>query len=121
MLNSALLTIVEDAGSAVLTLIEGVTQEEFRRSRLTRSEVLLHTKTVSDALASIPEATRPLLAEIDWPGWSACARAIADPTSPDADDALWFAITALMPATLMWMRVYRKDQPQLFAFKPESL
>ncbi|WP_028312836.1 hypothetical protein [Derxia gummosa] len=117
MLNSALLTIVEDAGSAVLTLIEGVEQQEFLRSRLTRTEVLLQTKTVSDALAGVPEATRPLLPEIDWAGWNAAARAIADPTSPDAEDALWFAITALLPATLMWLRVYRKDQPQLFAFK----
>jgi len=117
MLNSALLTIVEDAGTAVLTLIEGVEQKDFQRSRLTRSEVLLHTKVVSDALASIPEATRPLLPEIDWKGWNAAARAIADPTSPDAEDALWFAITALMPATLMWIRVYRKDQPQLFSFQ----
>ena len=32
------------------------------------------------------------------------------------DEALWFAVRSLVPATLMWLRVYRESNPELFGF-----
>jgi hypothetical protein len=31
-------------------------------------------------------------------------------------EALWFAIASLVPATLLWLRVYKQAQPGLFAW-----
>lgn len=33
---------------------------------------------------------------------------------PQLDEALWFATTSLVPALLLWLRVYRQGQPELF-------
>jgi hypothetical protein len=34
------------------------------------------------------------------------------------DEALWFACEAMVPATLLWLRVYRQNQPELFRMAP---
>ncbi len=117
MLNASLLTIIEEAGIAVLTLTEGLEKDEFLASRLTRAEVLRQVNTMADCAASIPSHAQTMLAEIDWEGWRTVARQLVE--SPAAQqEALWFAVRSLAPATLMWLRVYRKNQPGIFEFKP---
>lgn len=39
---------------------------------------------------------------------------LAGPPGETLDEALWFASQSLVPATLLWLRVYRQSQPDLF-------
>lgn len=116
LLNSALLSIVEDAGTSILTLTEGLERDELMRSRLTRAEVTRQLRSLVAATSNMRPEGRTRLPEVDWPGWDTVGRALDQPGA-EQDDALWFAITSLAPATLMWLRVYRKDQPEIFEFK----
>lgn len=117
MLNASLLSIIEEAGINVLTLTEGVEKEEFLSSRLTRAEVGRQVKVMTDIAAKLPPQTCTLMAEVDWAGWAAMARQLNEP-GPAAGDALWFAARSLIPATVMWLRVYRNNQPELFDYTP---
>lgn len=117
MLNASLLSIIEEAGVAVLTLTEGLEKDEFLASRLTRPETQRHLKIMGESAASLPPTMRPLLAEVDWSGWQIVARQLGE-NSDAEQEALWFAVRALVPATLMWLRVYRTNQPEVFECKP---
>ena len=117
MFSASLLSIIEEASVAVLTLTEGLEREEFLHSRLTRAEVGRQLKTMTDIAIKLPPETRTMMAEVDWEGWEATARRLSQP-GPEADDALWFATQALIPATIMWLRVYRQNQPELFEYTP---
>jgi uncharacterized protein with HEPN domain len=117
MLNASLLSIIEEAGIAVLTLTEGLEKDEFLASRLTRAETRRQIKTLSESVANLAPQTQTTLAEVDWGGWHTVARQLgADPS--EEQEALWFAVRALVPATLMWLRVYRKERPDIFECKP---
>ena len=115
MLNASLLAIIEEASIAVLTLAEGLEKEEFLNSRLTRAEVRRQVKVMTDIAGKLPPQTCTLMAEVDWAGWAATARQLNEPGQA-ADDALWFAARSLIPATVMWLRVYRNNQPELFDY-----
>ena len=119
MLNASLLSIIEDAGVAVLTLTEGLDEGEFLASRLTRAETARQLRIMSDAAANLPPQVHTLLAEVDWDGWQTVAHQI-DAGGEAEREALWFAVRSLAPATLMWLRVYRKSLPEIFECKPES-
>ncbi len=115
MLNASLLSILEEASIAALTLTEGAEEAEFLNSRLTRAEVSRQIRVMTDIAGRLPARTRALMAEVDWAGWAATARQL-DGFGAEADDALWFAVRSLIPATIMWLRVYRKNQPELFDY-----
>ena len=117
MLLGAMLSLIEEAGVVVLTLTEGLEQSEFLGSFLTRREVQRQLATITLTVANLPTASRQRLPEIDWDGWSACALGL-DRGGEAEDDALWFALRSLVPATLMWLRVYRSSQPELFSLAP---
>jgi uncharacterized protein with HEPN domain len=112
MITAPMLTLVEAAGEAVLTLTEGLQQGELLRSRLTRAEVQ-RLQRLADTLADAPDALRQLMPEIDWAGWRATRLALPD-AGAQQDEALWFAVRSLVPATLSWLRVYRRSHPHLF-------
>jgi uncharacterized protein with HEPN domain len=117
MLNASLLSIIEEAGVAVLTLTEGVEKDEFLASHLTRAETQRQIRIMGESAANLPPPMRSLLAEVDWSGWQTVARQLGE--NRDAEqEALWFAVRALVPATLMWLRVYRTNQPEVFECKP---
>ena len=117
MLNASLLSIIEEAGIAVLTLSEGLEKDELLASRLTRAETLRQVKIMSGTAASLPPQTQSLLAEVDWEGWRTVAKQLGEGRTAE-QEALWFAVRSLAPATLMWLRVYRKSQPEIFEYKP---
>lgn len=125
MINASLLSIIEEAGAAVLILTEGLEKEEFLASRITRAETQRQIKTLSHSIANLSRQVQTTLAEVDWAGWDAVARQLGRDTgthpSGAEQDALWFAVRALVPATLMWLRVYRKQQPEIFECKPLTL
>lgn len=117
MLNASLLSIIEEAGVAVLTLTEGLEKDEFLASRLTRAETQRQVKTLSESIANLSPQTLGMLAEVDWAGWHTVARQLGADKNAE-QDALWFAVCSLVPATLMWLRVYRTNQPEIFECKP---
>lgn len=90
-------------------------QAEFLRSRLTRDAVRRQVLTISDTAANLAPEARALLPEIDWDGWTGAARSLSA-GGTDESEALWFAVRSLVSATLMWLRVYRNNQPALFSF-----
>jgi uncharacterized protein with HEPN domain len=114
LLGSALLAIVDEAGRGVLTLTEGLEPAEFLRSRLTRAEVLKLLRQLAAGMAEVPVGARERLPEIDWAAWAALQPRL-DSGPPEAQgEALWFAVQSLVPATLLWLEVYRRDEPGLF-------
>lgn len=117
MLNASLLSIIEEAGIAVLTLTEGLEKDEFLSSRLTRAETQRHVKIIGESIVSMPLNTQALLAEVDWGGWQTVTRQLGE-NSHAEQEALWFSVRSLVPATLMWLRVYRENQPEIFECKP---
>jgi uncharacterized protein with HEPN domain len=117
MVNASLLSIIEEAGIAVLTLTEGLEKDEFLASRLTRAETRRQVRTVSESIANLAPQTLATLAEVDWEGWHTVARQLGAKPGEE-QDALWFAVRSLVPATLMWLRVYRKERPDIFECKP---
>lgn len=116
--TGALLAIMDQAGIAVATLTEGLEHDELLRSKLTRAEVLRQLRLLAGSAQAIGAHVRQLMPEVDWSGWEAIGRQLALPPRPAQEDAqaeaLWFACESLVPATLLWLRVHRKDQGQLF-------
>ncbi|HSD36036.1 MAG TPA: hypothetical protein VLC92_00925 [Rhodocyclaceae bacterium] len=115
MFSAALLRIIEEAGSSVLILTEGLERDEFLRSRLTRSEVCHQLSIMAGGLGGLPAEVHTAMPEVGWDGWRTTARLLLVPGA-EQDEALWFAVLSLVPATLMWLRVYRQNQPELFSF-----
>lgn len=114
LLNAALLGILEEAGVAILTLTEGLAPEEFFSSRITQQEVLRQMRIMADTAANLPDDLKLKMVEIDWAGWSILGMELKIIGSAERD-ALWFGVRSLVPATLMWMRVYKNDAPELFS------
>jgi hypothetical protein len=118
ILDSALLGLIEQAGIGVATLTEGLERQELLRSRLTRAEVLRQLKTLADSASQVDAAVRCAMPELDWIGWDAMRARLALPPGAALDESLSFAVEALVPATLLWLRVYQHSQPELFRLAP---
>ncbi len=116
MLDAAMLSIIDEAGVNVLTLTEGLDEIEFFATRLTRQEVGRQVATMAGILQRLSAGLRTDFAELDWEGWEGVWRLLEAP-GESGKHALWFAVRSLVPATLMWLRVYRQSHPKLFAFE----
>lgn len=112
--TSARLAIIEQSATAAMILTEGVERDELLRSRGTRAEVQRQLRILADSAAGIAPEVRAAMPEIDWSGWQAMGAQLRLPPGVVLDDALWFACEALVPATLLWLRVHRRSQPALF-------
>jgi uncharacterized protein with HEPN domain len=117
MITTTMLQLIEQAGEDTLLLIDGLEEADFRRSRLTRHEVLQRLTLIAGTLDGLPASAQAALPEIDWPGWRVVRQALL-PAGPASDDTAWFAARALVPATLSWLRVYRTAEPALFSLTP---
>jgi uncharacterized protein with HEPN domain len=117
MLNGALFAIIEEATSAVLILSEETEQAELLASRLTRAEVQRQLLIIADMMAELSAEMRKQMPELEWDGWATTGRALRAGSKDEAGEALWFAARSLVPATVMWLRVYRRNQPELFTFQ----
>lgn len=116
--TSALLALIEQAGLAVATLAEGLEEADLRRSRLTRAEVLRHLRVLACSAIAVPPSAREDMPELDWEGWRLLSLRLQAETGEDLDEAIWFATHSVVSATLLWLRVYRQSQPQLFLMAP---
>jgi hypothetical protein len=118
LINSALLGLIEEAGTSVAILIEGLERSELLRSRMTRAEVLRQLKTLAKSAAQVEPSDRAAMPELDWDGWQSLLVRLNAPAGEAHDEALWFACSAIVPATLLWLRVYRRNQPEMFSLAP---
>lgn len=116
--TGALLGIVEQAGSDIAILTDDLAREELLRSRLTRAEVLRQLLSMADSLAALDPGVRRAMPELDWDGWAALGTALRGPPGAALDEAMAFGCASLVPATLLWLRVYRQGQPELFRLAP---
>jgi hypothetical protein len=114
----ALLALIEQSATAIATVIEGLERDELLRSRLTRAEVLRQLKTLAASAAQAPVDSRQAMPELDWAVWDTLRVRFDSPPGPVLDEALWFACESLVPATLLWLRVYQQHQPELFRLTP---
>ncbi|MDY0329806.1 MAG: hypothetical protein RBR52_04845 [Thiomonas sp.] len=115
--STALLGIIEQAGLGVLTLTENLGRDELLRTRLTRDEVGRQLRILTDSLAALPPDLQKAMPEIDWAGWQRVGVQLMAPRGETQEDALWFAVESLTPALLLWLRVYRRNQPELFKMR----
>ncbi|RUP30808.1 MAG: hypothetical protein EKK45_08005 [Curvibacter sp.] len=109
-----MLGLIEQSAQGALLLCEGLSRDELLGSRLTRAEVLRQLLTLADSAARLDLAVQAAMPELDWAGWAALAPRLRAPSGPDLEEALWFAIESLVPATLLWLRLYRQQQPRWF-------
>lgn len=58
IINSALLGLIAQSGSAIATLVEGLERDELLRSRLTLAEVLRQLKTLADSVGQLESRLR---------------------------------------------------------------
>lgn len=116
MIGAAMLQLVEQCGEGVLVLCDGLEEREFLRSRVTRHEVRRRLNDIAAALDAVPAATRAAMPELAWDGWQLLHQRLR-PADTAADAAAWFAATSLVPATLSWLRFYRRNEPSLFDFR----
>ena|SRR5450830_1177357 len=112
--SSALLSLIEQAGVGIATLIEGLGQDELLQSRLTRREVLRQLKIIANSASQLRPQAQATMPELDWDGWRSMVSRFDEPAGAALDEALWFACESLVPATLLWLRVYQQSQPELF-------
>jgi len=116
MITAAMLKLIEESGECAMVLTDGVDHDELMRSRITRYEVERLLVLVARTLDDLAVEARQLMPEIDWPGWEMLRARLNDEST--RDEALWFGLRSLLPATLSWLRVYRKSHPELFSFVP---
>lgn len=117
MVSGALLGIIEGACEDILILVENVEPEDFFASTLTQREAIRQIRIITESAANLPDDVKRKTKEIDWAGWQVLLAQVK--TSGGFErDAIWFAIRSMVPATLMWLRVFKQSQPEMFAIKP---
>lgn len=114
IVSGAMLGILEESGQEVLILTEGLEPEEFFDSRITQYEVRRQMTVMAETANNVPADVKRQLVEIDWAGWSVLSAQLSM-TNGSERDAIWFGVRSLVPATLMWLRVFRKNFPELFS------
>jgi uncharacterized protein with HEPN domain len=110
---------IEEASTAVLTLSEGLEQTELLASRLTKHEILRQLLSACEAHAALSTEARLAMEELDFEGWSNTGQRIREGGESEAN-ACWFAIRAMAPTTLGWIRFYRSQKPELFSLPEEG-
>jgi uncharacterized protein with HEPN domain len=120
LLDRARLGLIVQAGEAVAILTEGLERSELLRSRLTRGEVLRQLQQLADNASQIGMPLQHAMPELDWNGWQAMRARFTEAPGAAFDDAFWFACESLVPATLLWLRVYQHSQPELFRMVPAA-
>ncbi|MBR0566541.1 hypothetical protein J5J83_10485 [Azoarcus sp. L1K30] len=95
---------IEAAATDILTLIEGLTADEFTRSRLTRKTTLARLRDIADAAAALSAEGCAAMPEVDWAGWVSLGSAIDSGGIAPARE--WKAASEDAGTLLQWMRVY---------------
>lgn len=119
MIEGLMLNLIRESCMNIVILAENTEEEGFSRSIITREEIRTQLQTITQTAANLAAETQRALPKIDWAGWAETWRRMQIGGN-DEHDAMWNAVCVLAPATLTWLRVYPKYQPDLFAFKPSA-
>ena len=84
-------------------------------SRITKYEVQQQLQIMADTTFNLPYELKQKMIEIDWEAWSSLSMQFAK-KDESMQEAVWFAVKSLVPATLLWLRVFHKSSPELFSF-----
>ena len=126
MYARALFDIIHTSGNAVLTLLASIEggADEFFASANTLREVEAQLFNVAQTLAHLPPVVMLRLPQVDWSGWGALHQALyqaqREPTpkpAPPRRDIVWYAASALLPATLVLLDELRETEPEWFAIQ----
>jgi hypothetical protein len=109
--DSSRLQALEEALTGALTLAEGLAQDELVRARLTSREVRRQLLDASRAISTLSPAALQAMPELDADGWRTIGQRLGG-SGAAGDETAWFALQALAPATLDWLRFYRARAPE---------
>lgn len=106
--------IVRQCAEAVERLTREMSGEpELFASRNTLAAVEAQLLTAAQTLAHLPAALQARLAWVDWRSWGELERLLAD-AGPARRDAVWYAVRALLPATVHLIEQLRRQEPAWF-------
>lgn len=119
MIDGLMLNLIREACMNIVILAENTEEAGFARSIITREEIRKQLQTIMQTAANLAPETRCALPKIDWAAWAETARHMEIGGNAE-HAAMWNGVCMLAPATLTWLRVYPKYQPDLFGFKPNA-
>jgi hypothetical protein len=112
--HRALCEVIAGCGEAVLALVADMQgEDELFASRNTLARIEAQLLTMAQTLGSLPPALQLALPLVDWSGWRAVHRCLAGDRRPRRGE-IWYAISALVPATLVLLDRLRQRRPWLF-------
>lgn len=115
IVSGAMLGILQEAGNSIMIITDGLEYDEFFSSRITQQDVLRQLIAMTDTSLNLPYEIKQRMIEIDWEAWSALSIQFSK-KGESMNEAVWFAVRSLVPATLLWLRVFHKNAPELFSF-----
>ncbi len=112
--HGALYDIVLRCGEAVLALIaEMQDDDELFASRNTLAAIEDHLQIMAQTLGNMPPSLQEPLQLIDWNGWRVVHHSLRTGKQPRRE-VIWYAVCALVPATLALFEHLHRQQPWLF-------
>jgi uncharacterized protein with HEPN domain len=99
-------THIEALAIDILTLIEGMSAEEFALSCLARAQILRRLGEITLIVGALPPAVLIRMPEIDWATWIAAREELA---GVDGAARAWALASSELTPLLQWIRVYRSQ------------
>jgi uncharacterized protein with HEPN domain len=114
MYHLSLFEIIRKSGEAVLDLVvEMQGADELFASANTLQTIEDHLLVMSNTMAHLPPILHLRLPQVDWTGWGALHHALR-PRQEPRRDIVWYAVCALVPATLVLLDKLQRREPELF-------
>jgi uncharacterized protein with HEPN domain len=116
MYHHSLFEILRQTGERLLDLVvEMQSSEELFASPNTLAVIEQLLLQMAQTLGHLPPALHLRLPQVDWAGWAAVHQSLAGGREPGpGQDEVWYAVCALVPATLVLLDRLRQREPQLF-------
>jgi hypothetical protein len=114
MYHHSLFEILRRTGGAVLDLVVEVqSADELFGSANTLAVIEDHLLWMAHTLGNLPPVLQMRLPQVDWAGWAAVHQCLRSGRQPRRDE-VWYAVCALVPATLVLLEKLRQREPELF-------
>lgn len=115
MYARALFDLIHRHGDALLALLVGLEDgaDELFASPNTCAAVEGHLLDIARTLAHLPPVVMLRLPQVDWSAWGAIHRALRE-RDPARRDIVWYAVCAVLPATLVLLDQLRAREPEWF-------
>ncbi len=114
MLSRMQCSILHNSGQAVQTLLAPMqSEDELFASANTLALVEAHLLVIAQTLAHLAPALHERLTRVEWNGWQALQGLLEQDVQPRRE-AVWYGISALLPATLQLIDELRRREPGWF-------